>query len=691
MRRLLGASLALICALPLVGCGGGSSHPAPASNPTPAISSLAPSSATAGGAGFTLTVNGSGFISASTVQWNGSARTTTFVSATQLTAAITTADIASAGSPSVTVVNPAPGGGTSAAATFTIVTPNPTPAITSLSPNNATVGGAAFTLTVNGSGFISASSVQWNGSARTTTFVSATQISAAITAADIASPGSPSVTVVNPAPGGGTSAPVSFTINPAAVPVGVTNIISVSSAGANGNQGGQSPTISTTGRFVTFMSVSTNLVSQSVSQFQVYLRDTCIGASGCTPSTRLISIDSAGTASGNAAATTLGAAVSSDGNYAVFQSDASNLLAPIPSTDTNDAEIYERTTCLAEVTCTPSTRFSTYDTTNSPPEYGGYEVAIDATGRYTLNAGVSATIVICELCNDPGRSFDSDVVALWVYDTCQTSSGPVANCTPGNEIVSYEPSPFAISMYSIDTEHGIGISSGGRFVTYGSPATDLVANNTYGVPQIYLSDTCNALNNPVAGCTPKNVLVSVDNSGNAGNQGSYGPSLSDDGRFVVFTSPSKLTSNATEGNSNVFMHDTCLAYTSAPVAGCTPSTTLVTINAAGTADAGGVSYYSQSLSSDGRYVAFENSSDAITAAGNQGGGIYVRDTCNSSSGPVAGCTPITVLVSVDANGGFIAAGAYHALSADGHWISFNAGSGTALVPQGQVVIGGTGY
>jgi hypothetical protein len=74
----------------------------------------------AGGGAFTLTVNGSGFVSNSVVQRNGAARTTNFVSATQLTATITAADLASAGAAQVTVYNPPPGGGTSSAATFTV-------------------------------------------------------------------------------------------------------------------------------------------------------------------------------------------------------------------------------------------------------------------------------------------------------------------------------------------------------------------------------------------------------------------------------------------------------------------------------------------------------------------------------------------------------------------------------------------
>ncbi|HNG34148.1 MAG TPA: IPT/TIG domain-containing protein, partial [Blastocatellia bacterium] len=180
-------------------------------NPSPSITSLNPNAATAGGAAFTLTVNGSGFINGSTVQWNGNARTTTFVSATQLTASIPATDIATAGTANVTVTTPAPGGGTSAAATFAIN--NPLPTLTSLSPNSATAGGAAFTLTVNGSGFVGTSTVWWNGSLRTTTFVSATQLTAAIPASDIATAGTASVTVNSPAPGGGSASPLTFTIN----------------------------------------------------------------------------------------------------------------------------------------------------------------------------------------------------------------------------------------------------------------------------------------------------------------------------------------------------------------------------------------------------------------------------------------------------------------------------------------------
>ncbi len=95
------------------------------SNPAPLLTAVSPTSATAGGASFTLTATGSNFLVTSAVHWNGAARPTTFVSATQLTATIPASDVATAGTAQVTVVNPAPGGGTSSAIAFTIQSPPP--------------------------------------------------------------------------------------------------------------------------------------------------------------------------------------------------------------------------------------------------------------------------------------------------------------------------------------------------------------------------------------------------------------------------------------------------------------------------------------------------------------------------------------------------------------------------------------
>ena len=82
-------------------------------NPLPLLGNITPAIADAGGAGFTITVNGSGFLANSTVYWGTSALTTQFVSSTQLTATVTAADIANPGATAVNVQTPAPGGGTS--------------------------------------------------------------------------------------------------------------------------------------------------------------------------------------------------------------------------------------------------------------------------------------------------------------------------------------------------------------------------------------------------------------------------------------------------------------------------------------------------------------------------------------------------------------------------------------------------
>ncbi|MCC7366140.1 MAG: PASTA domain-containing protein [Dehalococcoidia bacterium] len=195
--------------------GGGTSPASPftinaGSAPRPSVSAISPTSATAGGADFTLTVTGANFAAGSKVFWNGFQRTTTFGSATSLTATITAADIAESGSGSVTVVTPAPGGGTSDPVSLAIN--NPAPTVASLDPASKAVGASSFTLTVTGTGFVDGSVVRWNGSDRVTTYVSSTQVTAAIVAADLNAAGTVAVTVHNPAPGGGTSSSLTFTV-----------------------------------------------------------------------------------------------------------------------------------------------------------------------------------------------------------------------------------------------------------------------------------------------------------------------------------------------------------------------------------------------------------------------------------------------------------------------------------------------
>ncbi len=180
-------------------------------SPPPGISTISPTSALAGGAAFTLSVSGSNFVSGSVINFNGAPQPTTFVSSTSLTAAISASSVATAGSFSVTVTNPAPNGGTSMESIFTVN--NPAPVLNSISPTSVAVGSPAFTLSVSGSNFNASSVVNFNAKAVSTTFASATALTASIPATDVATAATDSVTVFNPAPGGGTSTAASFSVS----------------------------------------------------------------------------------------------------------------------------------------------------------------------------------------------------------------------------------------------------------------------------------------------------------------------------------------------------------------------------------------------------------------------------------------------------------------------------------------------
>lgn len=215
------------------GPGGGSAGVAPllVTNPVPAIASITPATVSAGSVGFTLTVQGSGFVPGSAVRVGGIPRTTTFVSSSQLTVQIADTEVASAGELVVDVANPAPGGGTSNSVSLTItLQPNPTPTLTGLLPGSVVAGSTSFELIVNGSSFVPGAKVFWNGVERPTTYVSDTQLRAMIADTDVANVGTAEVTAVNPAPGGGASNPLTFTITPPN-PVPVLTAISPQVAG----------------------------------------------------------------------------------------------------------------------------------------------------------------------------------------------------------------------------------------------------------------------------------------------------------------------------------------------------------------------------------------------------------------------------------------------------------------------------
>lgn len=192
--------------------GGGASNEAPLEirAPAPSLTALGESQTTAGQSQYTVSVTGTGFVKNSVVRFNDAPRTTTFVNATTLTATLGEGDLRAAGTFSISVATPPPGGGTSNALALQLV--NGVPTITLLPSQGAHAGRPGFSLMVHGTGFVQQSAVYWNGTARSTQYISSSRLLAEISAADVASPGTAQITVVTPAPGGGTSAPALMTV-----------------------------------------------------------------------------------------------------------------------------------------------------------------------------------------------------------------------------------------------------------------------------------------------------------------------------------------------------------------------------------------------------------------------------------------------------------------------------------------------
>jgi trimeric autotransporter adhesin len=221
--------LCLFSCLAFTGCGGASSSTTPgtptsSSTATPSISSAAPSSVPAGSATFSLTVNGANFESNSVIEVDGVKETTTYVSSTQLTTSIPASQVASGAQLQIQVLNGSVTSGTSNGNDITVT--NPAPVIASLTPSTIDKTFPP-TIAVMGTGFVPTSVLQLNGSARQTSFVNSTKISLTLTAADLNTPGTDAIIVVNSAPGGGASKAVNLTVSATPVPPETLSLVSV--------------------------------------------------------------------------------------------------------------------------------------------------------------------------------------------------------------------------------------------------------------------------------------------------------------------------------------------------------------------------------------------------------------------------------------------------------------------------------
>ncbi len=226
------------------------------------------------------------------------------------------------------------------------------------------------------------------------------------------------------------------------------------------------------------------------------------------------------------------------------------------------------------------------------------------------------------------------LVAMALLGVVATTSGAAEGDTT---FVSVDSSGNQANSHSYGTP---SISSDGRFVAFGSSASNLVANDTNNRRDVFVRDR-------QAGTTER---VSVDSLGMQANERSFDPSISADGRFVAFFSPaSNLVPNDTNGWYDVFVHDQQ-----------TGTTELVSVDSSG--NQGNSLSQFPSISADGRFVAFHAyASNLVPNDTNRKLDVFVHDRQ----------TGTTERVSVNSSGNQ-AYGFSHtaSISADGRFVAF---------------------
>jgi Tol biopolymer transport system component len=595
----------------------------------------------------------------SQVFWNGSCvesappatacATASFnTSSTQLSVTVPAAYIAKVGFPQITVVNPFPGGPSLVAATFTIsAAPNPIPTITSLVPSNTPVG--VFPpngmITVNGTNFIQTSTVAFNGIPRATQYVSVSQLTATVLTSDVAGAGGINVQVSNPEPGGGVSTVSTFTVGPVnnaiahkalfSGALASPELISVSASGGAANGASSTPAMSADGRFVAFYSEATNLVTSGASG-SIFVRDTCLGTVNCTPQTIAADLD----ANGNApsAPSSEQVAISADGRFVAFSSTAANLVADLGAVaQSKNTKVYVRDLCEGNdvpAGCTPHTELISID--SSGAVVTGASPAISGDGRFV--AFVSA----------------SEIAQVYVRDTC---AGPTANS-------ACVPTTITLDSNGGNPEAGepLALSSDGRYVAFAVSVSPLMLGNQNSRSAILLADTCEGIDAP-AGCVAKTANASMGSDGSLLPGSAVLPSLSGDGRFIVFESVAADSGSVSaSGATQLYVRDTCLGAT-APN-GCVPSTTLVSANAT-----------EPSISAAGRFISYVSTQLSTGAASEitQAGTPYVYDTCFGATAP---CTPTSYPVA----GVGVGSSASVPISSDGSLAAFDTKATVGVLP-----------
>ncbi|MEG4349400.1 calcium-binding protein [Microcoleus sp. LAD1_D5] len=347
--------------------------------------------------------------------------------------------------------------------------------------------------------------------------------------------------------------------------------VSVDSAGNQANGFSNNSSISADGRFVAFQSNAFNLVPGDTNgSSDIFVRDTL------TNTTTRVSVDSAGNP-GNSFS--FSPSISADGRFVAFQSNAFNL---VPGDTNNLYDIFVR-----DLSTNTTTRVSV-DSAGNPGNGSVTYSSISGDGRFVAFESNATNFV-------PGDT--NNAGDIFVRDTLTNTTTRVSVDSAGNQANDFSLFP--------------SISADGRFVAFTSSATNLVPGNTNNAGDIFVRDLS----------TNTTTRVSVDSAGNPGNSSSLYPSISGDGRFVVFTSSAtNLVPGDTNNAQDVFVRDLL-----------TNTTTRVSVDSAGN-QGDKTSFAAPSISADGRFVAFNSdASNLVPGDTNNQTDIFLRDLLTNTT------------------------------------------------------------
>lgn len=349
-----------------------------------------------------------------------------------------------------------------------------------------------------------------------------------------------------------------------------TTRVSLGSGGSQGNGNSFSPSVSADGRFVAFNSTASNLVPRDWNAAtDVFVRDLRAAK------TVRVSVDSHGlSANGDS----YDAVMSPDGRYVAFSSDATNLVAG-DTNGTTDIFVHDLKTGT-------TTRVSVDSTGVEGDGPSGYPTP-SADGRFVA-FGSDATNLVT---GDTNGTTD-----IFVHDLLTGTTARVSVDSAGGQSHGYSNTP--------------SISADGRFVAFVSDASDLVPGDTNGKHDVFVHDLV----------TATTVRVNVDSGGLEGDSNADGPSISGDGREVVFWSnATNLVPGDTNNLADVFMHDLQSGVT-----------TRLSVGPGGVE--GDNESLSPAISSDGRYVVFGSyATNLVVGDTNSMEDVFVYDLQNNTT------------------------------------------------------------